>query len=108
MQYLAELCKLSETYLKQALRDQLVCGLVSERIQQRLLSEVDLSLENAFKIAQSMETAHRETLESRKSDWRQNQGKPALFVGKGVTTLITASLKIKNVERVGKRVWSQS
>ena len=71
-QYLAELRKLSENcqfgeYLEQALRDRLVCGLVSEKIQQRLLSEAELSLKKAFEIAQSMETAHRETREMRAS-----------------------------------------
>ena len=65
-QYLVELRKLSEKcefgeYLEQVLRDQLVCGLVSEKIQQRLLSEAKLSLKKAFEIAKSMETAHRET-----------------------------------------------
>ena len=45
----------------------IVWGLVSKRIQQRLLLEVDLSLNKAFKIAQSMETAHREIHEMRAS-----------------------------------------
>ena len=58
-QYVAELRKLSEKcdfgdYLEQALRDRLVCGLVSEKIQQRLLSEADLSLKKAFEIAQGI------------------------------------------------------
>ena len=65
-QYLAELRKLSEKcefgdYLEEALRDRLVCGLVNEKIQQRLLSEARLLLKKAFEIAQSMETAQRET-----------------------------------------------
>ena len=71
-QYVAELRKLSEKcdfgdYLEQALRDRLVCGLVSEKIQQRLLSEADLSLKKAFEIAQGMETAQKETHEMRVS-----------------------------------------
>ena len=44
-----------------------MCRLVSKRIQQRLLSELDLSLKKAFKIAQSIETAHKETHEMRAS-----------------------------------------
>ena len=64
-QYVAELHKLSEKcdfgeYLEQALRDRLVCGLVNEKVQQRLLSESELSLKKAFEIAQGMETAQKE------------------------------------------------
>ena len=71
-QYMAELRKLSEKcdfgeYLEQALRDRLVCGLVNEKVQQRLLSESELSLKKAFEIAQGMETAQKETYEMRSS-----------------------------------------
>ena len=71
-QYVAELRKLSERcdfgeYLEQALRDCLVCGLVNEKVQQRLLSESDLSLKKAFEIAQGMEAAQKETYEMRSS-----------------------------------------
>ena len=71
-QYVAELRKLSEKcelgdYLEQALRDRLVCRLVNERVQQRLLSESELSLKKAFEIAQGMETAQKETYEMRSS-----------------------------------------
>lgn len=48
------------TFLDSALRDRLVCGLLSETIQKRLLSEVDLTLEKACKIAQSFELAERQ------------------------------------------------
>ena len=53
-QYVAELHKLSEKcnfgeYLEQALRDCLVCGLVNENVQQRLLSESKLSLKKLSK-----------------------------------------------------------
>ena len=39
------------------LRDRLVCGVKNERIQQRLLSEKDLTLAKAIQIAQAMESA---------------------------------------------------
>ena len=54
-------------YLEQALRDRLVFGLVNERVQQRLLSESELSLKKAFEIAQGMEIAQKETYEMRSS-----------------------------------------
>ena len=72
VQYVAELCKLSEKcdfgeYLEQALRGRLVCGLVNEKVQQRLLSESKLSLKKAFEIAQGTETAQKETYKMRSS-----------------------------------------
>ena len=53
-QYVAEPHKLSERcdfgeYLEQALRYRLVCGLVNEKVQQRLLSKSDLSLRRLSK-----------------------------------------------------------
>ena len=45
------------------LRDRLVCGVVSERIQRRLLAEEDLTLDIAFKLAQALETADRNAAE---------------------------------------------
>ena len=59
-EYIAELrklatpCKFGE-YLDQALRNRLVCGLRSEAIQKRLLSEADLLLMKAVTTIQSME-----------------------------------------------------
>ena len=41
------------------IRDQLVCHIRDDRIQQRLLAESTLSLENAIKIATSMEQAKK-------------------------------------------------
>ena len=43
------------------LRDRLVCGLSSERMQRRLLAEKDLTFQTAFDLATSMETAERNT-----------------------------------------------
>ena len=64
-EYITELRKLATPcefgeYLNQALRDRLVCGLRSEAIQKRLLSEADLSLTKAVTTAQSMEAADLE------------------------------------------------
>ena len=61
-EYITELRKLATPceYLNQALRDRLVCGLRSEAIQKRLLSEVDSSLTKAVTTAQSMEAADLE------------------------------------------------
>ena len=63
-EYMAELRRLSVhcefgDYLNQALRDRLVCGLRSETIQKRLLSEVDLDLTRALSLAQGQEAADR-------------------------------------------------
>ena len=68
--YVAELRRLSEhcgfgQSLDDMLRDRLVCGLAQARIQQRLLAEVDLTLDKAMKIAQAMEVAKRDAKELR-------------------------------------------
>ena len=66
LEYVAELrrlaihCEFGE-YQNQALCDRLVCGLRSENIQKRLLSEADLTLTRAVEIAQGMEAAHQNT-----------------------------------------------
>ena len=66
--YLASLKQLAEAcdfkgFLHEALRDQLVCGLRSEAIQKRLLTEADLDLKKAFEISQAMEAATRQAME---------------------------------------------
>jgi hypothetical protein len=63
-EFMAELRRLSahcdfESYLEQALRDRLVCGIRNENIQRRLLAEADLSLMRAVELAQGMEVAER-------------------------------------------------
>ena len=65
--YVAELRRLTEhceygTFLNDMLRDRLVCGIKHDRIQQRLLSEgAELTLEKALQIAQSMESAIKQS-----------------------------------------------
>ena len=64
-EYLAILRKLSEhcefgEKLEEYLRDRLVCGLNSERVQQKLLATQDLDLKKATNIAIGFETASKE------------------------------------------------
>ena len=70
VQYLAQLRKLTEhcefrDNLEEALRDRLVCGMLSVPIQKRLLAEKDLTLQKAMEIAQSMEAATKQSSELR-------------------------------------------
>ena len=65
--YLAELRRLATKcnfgpYLNEALRDRFVCGIKSEAIQRKLLSESDIDLTKAFQLATTMESAHANTL----------------------------------------------
>lgn len=53
LRLLASKCEFG-AYLKEALHDRLVCGLLSEVIQRALLSEVDLTLKRVVEIAQGM------------------------------------------------------
>lgn len=61
-EYLAALCQLASqckfgNFLSEALRDRLVCGLLSENIHKVLLTKADLTLDKALEIAQGMEAA---------------------------------------------------
>ena len=63
--FIAELRKLSEhcafdAVLNDTIRDRLVCGLQSEAIQKRLLTESNLTLQKAIEISVSMEMAAKE------------------------------------------------
>ena len=67
-EYVAELKCMAKhcnfrTYLNEALRGRLVCGLRNKAIQKRLLSEAKLTFERAIQIAQGMESAERNCLE---------------------------------------------
>jgi hypothetical protein len=60
--YIVELKKLSKgcefgTFLKESLRDRLVCGLKDEQIQRKLLTETNLTFDTAGTTALSMEAA---------------------------------------------------
>ena len=65
--YVAALRKLTQhcefgTFLDDALRDRLVCGLRSTQIQKRLLSQKKLTFKTALETALSMEAAAKDTL----------------------------------------------
>lgn len=55
---LAHDCSYGEK-LTEMLRDRLVCGIIDDCIQRRLLAETDLTFEKALKIAQAMKTANK-------------------------------------------------
>eukprot|EP00079_Xenopus_tropicalis_P035744 XP_017949515.1 PREDICTED: uncharacterized protein K02A2.6-like [Xenopus tropicalis] len=59
---LAEHCEFKDG-LNDALRDRFVCGLCSENIQKRLLTEDNITFKRAIEIAVAMETAAKDTLE---------------------------------------------
>ena len=63
--FVAELKRLSEhcefgAALDEMIRDRIICGIVDERWQKRLLAEPKLSYEAAFQLALAMETAERQ------------------------------------------------
>ena len=65
-EYITELRKLAlhcefGEFLKDALRDQLVCGLRSDALQKQLLAQTNLTLDKALQIAQGMEAAEKST-----------------------------------------------
>ena len=64
LEYVAELRRLAThcefgTFLQDALRDRLVCGLQNTTAQKNLLSEENLMLEKAIRVAQSLEAADK-------------------------------------------------
>ena len=63
-EYMAELCRLTThckfgTFLDEVLRDRLICGLRSEGIQKKLLTEVHLTLARAVELSVGMEAAEK-------------------------------------------------
>ncbi|XP_038069806.1 uncharacterized protein K02A2.6-like [Patiria miniata] len=79
--YLAELRRLTEycefgSYLNDALRDRLVCGLRAGNITKRLLAEAKLTFKKAIEIATAMEAAAKDAVEF------QQQLKPETSVHK--------------------------
>ncbi|UYV77476.1 K02A2.6-like [Cordylochernes scorpioides] len=65
-EYLVEIKRLASTcgfgeFLKESLRDKLVCGLRNAKIQRRILSEGDVPLARVVEIALSMEAAEKNT-----------------------------------------------
>ena len=73
VEYVAKLCKLTTNcdfgdYLEEALRDCSVCGLHSETTQKQLLTEVELTFQCAFEIAQAIEAAEKKSEQFKKVD----------------------------------------
>ncbi|UYV75691.1 K02A2.6-like [Cordylochernes scorpioides] len=65
-EYLVEIKRLASTcgfgeFLKESLRDKLVCGMRNAKIQRRILSEGDVPLARVVEIALSMEAAEKNT-----------------------------------------------
>ena len=70
--FVADLRRLTEhcgygAQLDEMIRDRVVCGINDGRMQRRLLSEPDLTLQKAIASAQTMEAAERDTLELQKA-----------------------------------------
>ena len=53
-------------FLRQALRDQFVCGLSNQGIQRKLLAEANLTLDRALQLATAMSMATENTVENQK------------------------------------------
>ena len=67
-QFMAAVRKLSEhcefgTFLNDAIRDRFVCGLHSRNIQEKLLTESNLTAKKALEVATSMEAAGKQSLQ---------------------------------------------
>ena len=95
-QYMAELRKLADrcefgAYLQEALRDRLVCGLRSEAIQRRLLTEDKLTLEKAYGTAHGMEAAQRQASELQASGPQQTADRSVQFLGARSKTTVEGS-----------------
>ena len=98
------------------LRDRLVCGMQNIKIQQKLLSETDLTLDNAFKIAAAMERAHNDSMQiqnepkeaninkfyPKKSDKTNFEKKNVIDVGEIIIGKANATSKMRNVLNVKK------
>ncbi|XP_070531592.1 uncharacterized protein [Ptychodera flava] len=80
-------------FLNRALRDRFVCGLIDERIQNKLLNTVDLTFTRACQIATAMEMAERKTREFRpaSSNVRGNPDKDSGTVSKLETSRVNNS-----------------
>ncbi|XP_026325937.1 uncharacterized protein LOC113234708 [Hyposmocoma kahamanoa] len=64
-EYITVLKRMSKTcefgnWLEESLRDQLVCGIISDTIRQRLFAESKLDFKRAYSLAVSMETAEKD------------------------------------------------
>ena len=81
LKHQASRCKFG-AFLEEALRDRLVCGLRSEAIQKKLLSEKGLTFKRACDVAQAMELAAKDTAELAS----QSQPRESMLHGVATTT----------------------
>ena len=66
LRHLSADCNFGDS-LSDMLRDRLVCGVGSVRVQKRLLAEPDLTFESAFKLSTAMETADKNAVDLQQS-----------------------------------------
>ena len=90
-EYLAELRRLAThcefaDFLDQALRDPLVCGLHSQNVQKRLLSEAKLTLTKAMELVQAMEAAERNAQGLKETEAAVKKLSSSTFKDKGDTS----------------------
>ena len=95
-QFVVELKRLAlkcefETFLEEALRDRLVCGLKSVQIQKKLLAERDLAFTKAFETAQSMELANKEDFRDTSVPVDDTVNKVGRYASSGHSTRDTVS-----------------
>ena len=88
--YLADLRRLAKDCqfggcLSTALRDQMVCGLNTEALQQKLLAEANLTLDKAVEIAQAYEAATQETKVLRRNPLKQTGADTAFRLNASAT-----------------------
>ena len=115
------------TFLNDALRDRLVCGLYKEATQKRLLTEAELTFKKACEIAQVMEMADKNAselkseetepsinvLEKPPGEVRKTLAKDSSQVKEIATAVedrilhLVAVLRLKNAENVAKLVTSR-
>ena len=62
---LADKCKCQADIVKELVHDRLVCGIHDDRLQRRLLAELNLTYDKAFELVQIHETAERNAKELR-------------------------------------------
>ena len=86
-------------FLNQALRDRFVCGLKTNAIQKKLLTEADLTMQKAQEIAQSMESADKSS-----NDLRGDAtSRPTVSDTVDIATLVKEKEKAKTCYRCGRR-----
>ena len=107
-EFLAQLRGLSEhcnfgDFLDEAIRDRFVCGLRSHRIQRRLLTEADLTLANATKIAAGIEIADQEADRLKTDSVKVEVKTEVCKTGKKARNFTSQPTREKSCHRCGKK-----